>query len=87
MILLEIFNNWSHSWYEIVQNRMYLMNNVRHFFTGCNCDVGGSYNQICGKYTGQCKCRLNVGGRACDRYCTVCTKDIQPENCLYPRTI
>ena len=35
--------------------------------SGCNCDVGGSYSHICGKYTGQCNCRPNVGGRACDR--------------------
>ena len=44
--------------------------NAPYLFIGCNCDVGGSYSQICGKYTGQCNCRPNVGGRACDRYST-----------------
>ncbi|CAL1527731.1 unnamed protein product, partial [Lymnaea stagnalis] len=35
--------------------------------TPCNCDVGGSENQICDKVTGQCVCSSqNLMGRRCD---------------------
>ena len=38
------------------------------FFTiGCNCDITGSESSLCDKYTGQCPCKSNVGGRTCDR--------------------
>ena len=37
------------------------------FFPGCDCDVGGSFNQNCSKADGQCKCRANVIGRKCDK--------------------
>ena len=34
---------------------------------GCECDVTGSESSLCDKYTGQCPCKNNVGGRKCDR--------------------
>ncbi|XP_053315134.1 usherin [Spea bombifrons] len=32
----------------------------------CNCSVNGSINQFCNPITGQCKCREDVKGPACD---------------------
>lgn len=36
-------------------------------FTECRCNPYGSMGRSCDKYTGQCFCRENVTGRACDR--------------------
>ncbi|XP_028412186.1 laminin subunit alpha-like, partial [Dendronephthya gigantea] len=53
---------------EICKDGFYALRQSNAFgCSGCNCDVGGSYSQICGKFTGQCKCRPNVGGLTCDR--------------------
>ena len=35
---------------------------------GCDCDVGGAYDQFCDVSSGQCNCRVNVDGRDCSRY-------------------
>ena len=33
----------------------------------CNCDPVGSKNMTCNEYTGQCECKDEFGGRACDQ--------------------
>ncbi|XP_049703370.2 laminin subunit alpha [Helicoverpa armigera] len=35
--------------------------------TECDCDIGGSIDNICDKNTGQCRCHSRVEGRRCDR--------------------
>ena len=33
----------------------------------CECDVGGSYDNLCDLASGQCRCRPGIEGRKCDR--------------------
>ena len=33
----------------------------------CDCDPGGSYDNMCDAITGQCRCRPRIEGRKCDR--------------------
>ncbi|XP_068678125.1 laminin subunit alpha-like [Montipora foliosa] len=35
--------------------------------TGCDCDVGGAYDQYCDAISGKCRCRSNVTSRDCTR--------------------
>lgn len=37
------------------------------FLLACLCSSGGSVDDVCDKYTGQCKCKPRVGGLKCDR--------------------
>ncbi|XP_006825989.1 laminin subunit beta-1-like [Saccoglossus kowalevskii] len=32
----------------------------------CDCDIGGSYDNLCEKSDGQCRCKRNIIGRRCD---------------------
>lgn len=34
----------------------------------CECDIGGAYNNICNKTSGQCECKGNITQRQCDRF-------------------
>ena len=36
--------------------------------TGCECNYGGSFDNLCHKKNGACSCKRNVGGTKCDRY-------------------
>ena len=33
----------------------------------CECDIGGAYNNVCNKTSGQCECKGNIEQRQCDR--------------------
>lgn len=33
----------------------------------CSCSLGGSYDSLCDRETGQCKCRPNMVGRTCEK--------------------
>ena len=47
-------------------------NNFKCFFSHfleCSCNPGGSLSRVCDKATGKCRCRPNVEGMNCDRYC------------------
>ncbi|XP_076318955.1 laminin subunit alpha-like [Tachypleus tridentatus] len=33
----------------------------------CQCDIGGSENNVCDKKTGKCACRPRISGRRCDK--------------------
>ena len=34
----------------------------------CECDIGGAYNNVCNKTSGQCDCKGNITQRQCDRF-------------------
>lgn len=45
----------------------YALNDKSYFgCDGCQCDVGGSKEQNCEQFNGQCNCRANTVGRRCD---------------------
>ncbi|KAG1659411.1 Laminin subunit beta-1 [Nymphon striatum] len=46
----------------------------------CSCDPTGATSAICDDLTGQCKCRLNIVGRRCDR-CASGTYGFGPSGC------
>ncbi|XP_077863234.1 laminin subunit beta-1-like [Saccoglossus kowalevskii] len=52
----------------------------------CDCDLVGSYNNLCDEYGGQCACKTGVGGRRCDmclpEYYAYSSTGCQPCNCF-----
>ena len=38
-----------------------------HHFLECDCQTGGTIDQICGKSDGKCLCKTNVDGTKCDQ--------------------
>lgn len=45
----------------------YALNDKSYFgCDGCQCDVGGAFEQNCEQFNGQCSCRANTVGRRCD---------------------
>lgn len=50
---------------------LWLCNHLTVFFSDfmleCECDIGGAYNNVCNKTSGQCECKGNIDQRQCDR--------------------
>lgn len=50
-------------------NQDEILETISHWFLflACDCDVNGSVNASCNYETGQCHCKPNVVGRACNQ--------------------